>query len=948
MLLAGAALADAPAKVDLRAIKSPILLPGNDAVGYRDPLLLESGGRFHLFLTIGKKEADGRTYLYVGKSESSDLLDWTPPRTLTAKDLRLNFVSPGSVVRVGDEWILCMSTYPMPGKETFGDETARLYLMRSKDLDTWSAPELIWVKGPDVPEEKMGRMIDAYLMPDKDEQGRWWCFYKQQGASMSWSRDLKTWQYSGRVAAGENVCVFVHNGEYVMFHSPKNGVGVLRSKDLKSWRADGELITLGQKDWPWAGGRISAGYVADLRKTPGVGKYVMAFHGTGPEPEPVKFLTHGCIGIAWSDDLRHWDWPGKAKTTSKPASKPAAASVDPVTAALKQELVGPVLPVAEWQRFCDARVPRMKTFHDAAAWQAEADRLRKDVLDKVVFRGEAARWRGAKTRVEWLNTIAGGPGYRIKKLRYEALPGFWIPALLYEPEKLTGKVPVIMNVNGHERPLGKAVGYKQIRCINQAKRGILALNVEWIGMGQLNGPSYSHARMNQLDLCGTSGLAPFYLSMQRGLDLLLSLPHADPQRVAVTGVSGGGWQSITIGALDTRVTLCNPVAGYSSFRTRIEHFKDLGDSEQTPCDLATVVDYFHMTAMLAPRAALLTYNAKDNCCFESGYALPPLLDAARPIYRLLGKPDALRSHINTDPGTHNYEIDNRQAFYRAVGDYFYPGQRGFDPKEIPCDKEVKTFDELKVDLPADNQDFHTLALSLAKSLPRALPAGAPARDRLRTLVQAHAMSLQAMPLDQAVRDGLHVARWRLLVDSTWTLPAVELTKGTPQRTAVLLCDGGRAAAGPEAQRLLAAGWRVIAVDPFGIGESVVPKKEYLAPLVVAAVGQRGLGIQASQIGAVAKWAAARYPGAPVSLVACGPRAGVWALVAAALDEKAIAGLELHDALASLKDLLDKDWTVMQAPELFCFGLLESFDIPQLAALVAPRPIMPIAKAAIQQ
>src|SRR5262249_27080245 len=155
--------------------------------------------------------------------------------------------------------------------------------------------------------------------------------------------------------------------------------------------------------------------------------------------------------------------------------------------------------------------------------------------------------------------------------------------------------------------------------------------------------------------CGTSGLAPFYLSMSRGLDLLLSLPNADPARVAVSGLSGGGWQTIVISSLDTRVTLSNPVAGYSSFRTRVRHLNDLGDSEQTPCDLATVADYTHLTAMRAPRPTLLTFNSKDNCCFESGYALPPLMDAATPVFKLFDREKALRSHVNDDPGTHNYE-----------------------------------------------------------------------------------------------------------------------------------------------------------------------------------------------------------------------------------------------------------------------------------------------------
>src|SRR5207247_547584 len=175
--------------------------------------------------------------------------------------------------------------------------------------------------------------------------------------------------------------------------------------------------------------------------------------------------------------------------------------------------------------------PQAKT---AAEWEQHAERVRAGVLEKVVYRGAAAGWRDAKTKVEWLDTIPGGPGYRIKKLRYEALPGLWIPALLYEPEKLSGKVPVILNVNGHDGN-GKAAKYKQIRCINLAKRGMLALNPEWFGMGQLKVEGNRHGCMNQLDLCGTSGLAPFYLSMKRGLDVLLGLENADPKRVAVTG-----------------------------------------------------------------------------------------------------------------------------------------------------------------------------------------------------------------------------------------------------------------------------------------------------------------------------------------------------------------------------------------------------------------------------
>lgn len=633
---------------------------------------------------------------------------------------------------------------------------------------------------------------------------------------------------------------------------------------------------------------------------------------------------------------------------SLPAATPEEPETQFIKAALARPIVGKTLPMAEVQRYCEARVARMPSVKTVAEWEAEAARLRAAVLQQVVFRGEAARWRDAPAKVDWLDEIPGGPGYRIRRLRYEALPGLWIPALLYEPEKLAGKVPVILNVNGHVGAPGKAYVPKQIRCINQAKRGMLALNVEWLGMGQLGTTGFHHARMNQLDLCGTSGLAPFYLAMSRALDLLLGLEHADPARVAVTGLSGGGWQTIVLSALDPRVTLANPVAGYSSFRTRAVHLTDLGDSEQTPTDLGAIADYCHLTAMRAPRPTLLTKNSKDDCCFASAHALPPLLEAAQPIFKLYGREDALRWHVNDEPGTHNYEIDNRQAFYRMVGDFFYPGSKEYDPKEIPCDKEVKTREQLEVPLPAGNEDFHTLAMAISRSLPRdaELPRDKAAaanwqqarRSRLREIVRAKDYQVQAVEFASQQEGPLKAVLWKLQMGGAWTVPAVEFARADASKTAILVADGGRASAADHVQRLLRAGYRVVAVDPFYFGESQIAERAFLFALLVATVGDRPLGLQASQVAAAARWAADDRKAGPVSLVAVGPRSSTFALLAAALEHHAIAAVELHSPLGSLKELIEENAAVEQKPELFCFGLLEWFDIKQLAALVAPRPV----------
>lgn len=611
---------------------------------------------------------------------------------------------------------------------------------------------------------------------------------------------------------------------------------------------------------------------------------------------------------------------------------------------LKELLAKPILDAETVQRevqdFCDARISKVPQAASKEEWEKLAAKMRADTLEKVVFRGEAAKWRDAPGKMELLETIDGVEGYKLKKLRYEALPGLWIPALLYEPEKLEGKHAVFLNVNGHD-PKGKAAVYKQTRCINFAKRGIITLNVEWFGMGQLREPGFSHPMINQIDLCGTSGLATFYLAMSRGIDLLLKHENADPSRVGVSGLSGGGWQTIIISSLDTRVTLCNPVAGYSSFLTRTANHSDLGDSEQTPVDLATTAEYAHLTAMLAPRVALLTYNQKDDCCFAAPHALQPLLEAGGPIYKLYGKEGNLHSHVNYDPGTHNFEKDNRQALYKVIGQHWYSGNANYSADEIPCEKEIKTADELKVELPVDNLDLHQLALRLASGLPQT-PAPpkegqelatwrADARKRLAAVIAYHPWDAAATKSNDEASGNLQVTRWKLQITKEWTVPAVELTPADAKSTVLLIADGGRGSAEEKVKKLLEEKNRVVLLDPYMFGESNMKSRAYLFALLVSAVGERPLGVQASQVAAAARWLK-KERGQAVRLEAIGPRTSLIARAAGGLEPEAISGVGTEGELASLKQIIEQNNTVDRTSEQFCFGLLQQFDIPHLKAL----------------
>jgi len=324
------ARAEAPAAttVDVSRLRSPILFQGDDDTAYRDPTAFYRDGTLYLYFTLGTIDPDGLIYWQTAWSKSKDLTHWTQPKPFTPKDRSRNFSSPGNILRDGGDFVLCLQTYPTPQKPTpprtpgsprwtvqYGDSTSRLWTMRSRDLENWGKPELLRVKGPDVPQEKMGRLIDPYLVRDKDDPARWWCFYKERGqVRYSWSADLKAWTPAGIGAGGENPCVIVDRGEYVLFYAPQTGIGVKRSKDLKTWRDCG-VLTLGLEDWDWAKGRLSAGFVLDLRKEPRVGKALKFFHGSRwPEGDPRGgWASHVSVGMVWSDDLMKWDWPGKSR-----------------------------------------------------------------------------------------------------------------------------------------------------------------------------------------------------------------------------------------------------------------------------------------------------------------------------------------------------------------------------------------------------------------------------------------------------------------------------------------------------------------------------------------------------------------------------------------------------------------------------------------------------------
>lgn len=620
-----------------------------------------------------------------------------------------------------------------------------------------------------------------------------------------------------------------------------------------------------------------------------------------------------------------------------PATALAQAEPAAVAAVLGEEILPPDVALDQIRRHVTARVAPAPVATSAAAWATVANTTRERLLRDVVFHGWPAEWRDAPPRFEETGVVRGD-GYRIRKLRYEIVPGFQGAALLYEPEHVDGRSPAILNVNGHVGPVGKAVEYKQKRCITFARHGILALSLEWLAFGELSAAGNSHWFGAHLDLVGTHELGLFYLAMRRGLDYLHADPRVDPARIGMTGLSGGGWQTIVLSALDERIKATAPVAGFNGMAAKAmaRAYGDTGDVEQSPADFFVGLDYPHLAALLAPRPALLVYNAEDDCCFRAGMAKPVVFEPARAIYAASGRPDGLSWHENRDPGTHNYQLDNRQAVYRFFSREFRLPPFETDSPEAA--REVRPYDELLVGLPSDNLTILDLARRLAAGLPRGSAPAAAQREGLARVVRYRAATIErAWTVAVTKHAGVETAS--LLFDTSeglsangvWlrAIPAAESAPAT-----LVLADAGKAAATAAVVDRVNRGEQVLAVDLAFQGDAWKASAARLLLQNLSALGERPLGLEAAQLVATTRWLKARS-GARPRLETNGIRSQVVGLVAAALEPGLFGELVVRDGMASLGRLLEQPVEYKDAPDLFCLDLYRETDLDRLAALAAP-------------
>jgi dienelactone hydrolase len=626
-----------------------------------------------------------------------------------------------------------------------------------------------------------------------------------------------------------------------------------------------------------------------------------------------------------------------------------AASVETV---LRKRIQPAGVTAFQLQNYLAKRIPKLPSPSSAEQWRSEEQKWRKHILEDVAFHGWPREWIHAEPRFQRITVLETGKGYRLHKLRYNIVPGFDATAILYEPEKMSGKAPAILNVIGHEIA-GNAAEYEQKRCINFAKKGILALSLEWVGFGELAQPENGHDYGAHLDLVGANALGFFYLAVRRGLDYLATLPQVDSGRLGVTGLSGGGWQTTLLGALDNRVAVSVEVAGIGALEANLIHPLDLDEIEENATDLTRGEDYPFFVAMRAPRPTLLIHNAEDDCCFRAALVKPYIYDRIQPFFRLFGKTDELAWHENRDPGTHNYQLDNREQAYG-----FFASNFGLpaDAREIPSDDEIRSAEELAVGLPPQNLTIAGLARKLAGQITRpAIPTGGDSfawtksqRQQLKSVVRYTPVSVEnAWRIGNTKRLGLESLSYRfdflngLSATGVWLKAIASPAEGL---VTIVLSDEGFKTAGKIISEHVNRGEEVLALDLLFNGDAA-PENPADWEMLIATTGGRPLGLEAAQLLGVASWLRPGRARNEVRIETEGIRNQVIALTAAALDPDVFARVVSHRTMESLQYLVDKPVPFRSAPELFCLDLYKYFDLDRLSAMAAPTEIKRIADGA---
>ena len=545
-------------------------------------------------------------------------------------------------------------------------------------------------------------------------------------------------------------------------------------------------------------------------------------------------------------------------------------------------------------------------------------------------------------------------GYVVEMLHYQSRPRLYVTGNLYRPAIVREgeKLPAVLYVCGHSNRGrdGNKVAY-QSHGIWFARHGYICLVLDSLQLGEIAATHHGTYRYQRW-WWHSRGYTPAGVEAWngiRGIDYLLSRNDVDAQRIAVTGISGGGAATFWIAAADERVKAAVPVSGMADLDSYVTNRVINGH-----CDCMFLYNTFRwpwtrIAALVAPRPLLFTNSDKDPI-FPMD-ANDRIINRLERFYSLYGASDRVDAMVSI--GGHAYRKDIRQAAFRFINTYL----KG-DPREV-TDSEIDVVsegakpgappipnDKLRVfpadsDIPADqlNTTIDEVFVPMAQVL--APEAGTFEQWRARLLSELRRVSFgyfpAVVPAGRKLRDADATTE---VIESE---PGIEVwlrflpARAVPARILVVVLDEEEAdAVSPPGwvDRLAAPNQAVVLCEVRGTGHTRWTRKNppNYVERSLALLGRTADAGRVWDAIAAAKYLADRSWGAGVSgpvpvHVAGRSAAGIIAAYAAALDDS-IAGV------IAIKPPV----THMNTPGPHFLNVLRVCDIPDALGLIAPRPL----------